>query len=128
MSLVAWPLQQAVVAALKAALPVPVLDHVPPETRPPYVKVGEFVAADTSTKVEEGEETSLTIHVWSIYKGSREVREIMGQIKAALHLRPLTLSGHALVTLRFVSAQDFDDPDGITRHGVVRLRALTNKL
>ncbi len=126
MSLAAWELQRAVYAALTAALdPVPVYDDVPAGATGAYVTVGEMTAADASDKTQDGEDHTLTLHVWSTYPGKKEVKELMARIKAALHDQPLAIVGHDLVSLRFEFATDFLDPDGITRHGVIRFGAFT---
>ena len=43
----------------------------------------------------------------------------------ALDRQALSLTGHNLVLLRFEFSQAMLDPDGLTRHGVQRFRALT---
>ena len=126
MSDAAWELQKAVYDALSGALAAPVYDDVPQGVAMPYVAIGDSTVAPAGTKTDDGEDHSLTLHVWSQYAGRREVKELLGQIKAVLHDRPLVLSGHALVRLRFDFASDFADADEQTRHGVIRFAALTN--
>ena len=46
-------------------------------------------------------------------------------IEAVLDDAALALDGHALVNLRFEMAEARRDPDGITWHGVMRFRAVT---
>ncbi|WP_448208483.1 DUF3168 domain-containing protein [Azospirillum sp. sgz302134] len=121
-----WELQKAVYDALAGALGVPVYDDVPQGAAMPYVAIGDSTIAPASTKTDDGEEHSLTLHVWSQYAGRREVKELLGAIKAALHNRPLPVAGNALVRLRFDFASDFADADEQTRHGVIRFAALTN--
>lgn len=128
MTAAAWPLQQAVYSALSAALgtapAVPVYDDVPPSAQEPYVAIGDITAVPGEMVHDEDEDLTITLHVWSIYRGRKECREIMGRIKAALHNAHLTVSGWHVASLRQVMAEDFMDADGRTRHGVVRLRAL----
>lgn len=121
-----WELQKAVFEALSGTLTVPVYDDVPQGAAMPYVAIGDSTIAPAGTKTGDGEDHSLTLHVWSQYAGRREVKELLGQIKAALHGRPLVLAGHALVRLRFDFASDFADVDEQIRHGVIRFAALTN--
>ena len=83
---------------------------------------------DWSTGSEKGDEHALTLHVWSRAGGRREVHEIMGVVKTALHDRALALSGHRLVNLRHDRSDASRDPDGKTYHGVVRLRAVTEPI
>ncbi|MFQ5774192.1 MAG: DUF3168 domain-containing protein [Kiloniellaceae bacterium] len=128
-----WPLQQAVHAALSgdAALrallggPARVFDHVPQGGAFPYVVIGEATSGPFDGKTENGMEQTLTIHTWSRYRGLKETKEIMAAVAAALDGQGLALAGHALVLLRFAFGATFLDPDGLTRHGVQRFRAVT---
>ncbi|HSK40601.1 MAG TPA: DUF3168 domain-containing protein, partial [Arenibaculum sp.] len=86
MSLAAWELQRAVLMALTSALaPVEVYDDVPEEAAHPYVSIGDMAVATTSDKAGDGERHTLTLHVWSRYPGRKEVKELLGGIKTALH-------------------------------------------
>lgn len=125
MSAASWPLQVAIVAALKPALnPVPVLDDVPANAAFPYVVIGEDTVTDWSTVDRDGEEIDTTIHVWSRYDGRKEIKELMGKVKTALHEQRLTVAGQHLVSLRFAFETSFVEPDGKTRHGVIRFTGL----
>lgn len=127
MSSAAWQLQRAVYAVLSDALAVPVYDHVPQDAALPYVMIGDDTARDWSADDLSGEETTLSIHVWSRYGGRREVKEIMAQIKGTLHEQMVTVLGHRLVLLRWEFAASFLEEDGLTRHGVMRFRSLTHE-
>lgn len=132
-----WPLQQAVYSALRAASGLTdllangadsVLDHAPQELAPyPYVVLGETTAVDWSAKTFEGQEHTLTLHTWSRYRGQREGKLIMAAVAGALDQAALSVTGHRLVLIRFEFSDTFMDPDGITRHGVQRFRALTEE-
>lgn len=131
MTSAALALQKAVVAALLgdtgvAALVAERIHDAPPRNAEfPYVSFGQTSLADWSTGTESGAEHRLTLHVWSRERGKRQCYEIMGAIEAVLHDAPLALDGHALVNLRFEFAEARRDPDGITYHGVMRFRAVT---
>lgn len=120
-----WPLQVAILATLRPALaPVAVLDDVPQGQAFPYVVIGEDVTTPGPLIDIDSEEIDATIHVWSRYAGKMEAKQLMGAIKAALHDQPLAVDGQTLVMLRFAFETLFLDPDGVTRHGVLRFRAL----
>ncbi len=91
----------------------------------PSSTIGRATVSDWSTGTEEGAEHRLTLDVWSRQRGMSEAHAIAGAIRAALNDAALTLDGHALVNLRFETADIARDPDGITVHGVVRFRAVT---
>lgn len=128
-----WALQQAVLTALTgdAALqalignPARVYDAVPPDPTYPYVVIGEGNAADWDTKDSDGMDQVMTIHAWSRYRGLKEAKQIMGAVLDALDQQALAVTGHTLVQLRFEFSDVLMDPDGLTRHGVQRFRALT---
>lgn len=125
-------LQTAIVAALRASAGVTglvaadrILDHVPQGTRFPYVTLGQSSERDWSTGSDEGREHILTLHVWSRAAGKREVHEIMGAMRVALHDQPLALAGWRLVNLRHEYSDARRESDGETVHGLVRFRAVT---
>jgi len=128
----ALSLRAAIHGALKADTPLSALlgggkiyDEPPREAAPPYVTLGESVLTDGSTSTEEGDEHTLTLHVWSRQGGHREAHLIAGAVLEALAGSTLALEGHHLSNLRFIAADVRREPDGRTYHGVVRLRALT---
>ncbi|WP_137389933.1 DUF3168 domain-containing protein [Rhodoligotrophos defluvii] len=99
------------------------------ERRPfPYVTIGEIRTSDWSTQNRRGHEHHVTIHVWSRAAGRREIQTIMGAIDEALDGPLPALTGHRLINLRPVFWHALRDPDGVTYHGVVRLRAVTEPL
>ena len=101
-----------------------VYDEVPEGTSYPYVTIGETTALDYSTNDVNGSEQTLTLHVWSQYRGTKESKNIMDRLHDLLHNYSLSVSGANLINLRFEFSDLIRDPDGITRHGVVRFRAV----
>jgi len=101
-----------------------VFDEVLENATYPFVSLGEETAIDYSTKNENGGEYTINIHVWSQYKGSKQTKEIMDRIHDLLHDSNLSVSGFNLVNLRFEFSDILRDPDGVTRHGVMRFRAI----
>lgn len=124
-------LQKAEVAALRASTALSVLtggvarifDHVPDEVAFPYVRIGEHQEVDDSTTADRGFEVYSTVHTWSRASGRVEVKALNAAVRDALDA-PLTLTGFRLVSRDFVDARVMDDPDGLTKHGVVTLRYL----
>ena len=101
-----------------------VYDEVPENSAFPYVQIGGESTADFSTKDLTGSEVTINLDVWSQYKGSKEVKNLMDRVHTLLHDSSLTVTGHNLVNLRFEFGDVLRDPDGITRHGVMRFRAV----
>ena len=104
-----------------------IVDHVPQSSSYPYVVIGEATARDFDCKSSDGMEQTLTIHTWSRYRGLKETKQIMAEIVNALDQANLSIVGHSLVLLRFEFSATFLDPDGLTRHGVQRFRAITQQ-
>ena len=113
------------VSAITSTLSCGVYDEVVEGNSYPFITLGEETAIDYSTNNLVGAETTINIHVWSRYKGSKETKEILDKIHDLLHDVSLTVSGVNLINLRFEFSDIMRDPDGITRHGVMRFRAIT---
>lgn len=126
MTAAGWELQQGIFALLDTVLAEPVYDHVPQNAPFPFVVVGDATATFWGAGDLSGEQHALSIHIWSRYQGRKEMKQIMAGVLTALDGATLSLSGHHLVDLRFVFADEFPDPDGISRHGLVRFRAITH--
>lgn len=131
MTAAALELQKAIVAALVADTGVAALvgervqDAPPRNATFPYLVLDETTLSDWSTGSEGGHAHRVTLHAWSRERGKRECHEILNAAENALVDAALTLDGHALVNLRFEFAETRRDPDGVTWHGVMRLRAVT---
>lgn len=130
MSIAQFPLQEAVYSALSndntltSTLGAGVFDDVLEGTTYPFVELGNETAIDYSTKDVDGAEFTITLHVWSQYAGAKETKQIMDRIYDLLHNSSLTVTGFNLINLRFEFSDIMRDPDGKTRHGVMRFRAI----
>ena len=129
MSIGQFQLQQAIFSALNVSavtsdLSCGVFDDVPQNASYPYIALGEETAVDFSVKDIQGGDLTVNIHVWSQYKGSKETKQIMDKIHDLLHNINLSVTGFKLINLRFEFSDIMRDPDGITRHGVMRFRAI----
>lgn len=115
-------------AVIVSGTAVPVYDNVPQPSAFPYITVGHdtHVAWDTDTSV--GFESTVTIHTWSRYNGMSETKLMQGQLYDLLHRYQLSVTGFVLVDVEFDYAESMLDPDGQTRHGVVRFRIITDEL
>ena len=126
-------LQAAVVAALGADVGVQALvagriyDRARADVAFPYVSVGPSQAEPWDTDDTTGWEVFLQLDVWSRERGGAvECRQVMQAIHDALHRAELTVTGHDFVLGRLDSARTLDDPDGVTTHGVMRFRFVTD--
>lgn len=100
----------------------PVYDCIPENTAFPYCDISEMTASDKSAKNLPGESFLLTAHLWSQYKGTKEVREMCDELIQTITGTELTMSGfnNNLTEVEYIGISN--DPDGLTRHGVVKIR------
>tara|TARA_R100000406_G_scaffold74146_1_gene54415 strand:- start:818 stop:1228 length:411 start_codon:yes stop_codon:yes gene_type:complete len=134
MSIHSFELQKAVFSALNSgsitdasgSAITGVFDDVPTDTAYPYIRIGEETLADNSSKDKDIFEHTLTIHIWSQYRGNRDIKDIMKQVHDLLHDSSLTVSGASLVNMRQEFHTTLIEGDGITRHGVMRFRAVVS--
>lgn len=117
-----FPLQQALYGRLTASLSCPVYDQVPEGAAYPYVTLGEDTAADWSTKLTPGQEVTHTLHVWSRAAGFKECKQIGDQVIQSLTGAALAVAGFRVEVVRLEMNEVLRDPDGVTRHGVIRFR------
>lgn len=104
-----------------------VFDDVPQRTKFPYVTIGDIETRDWDTQTSTGHEHIITLHVWSKHRGRKEVQTIIGEIDGALDDKALPLQDHALVNLHVIFWSALRDLDDHTYHGIIRLRAVTEK-
>lgn len=120
-------IQRAIFSAL-SALQVSVYDDVPQGASFPYVVIGEDDSIPFDTDDSTGFDTELTIHIWSRYSGMKEVKDIMSGIYSILNRLELSVSGAHVVDCIFQYQDVLLDPDGITRHGIIRFRLTTENI
>lgn len=124
MNSAALRLQEAIAATL-TGIGLTVMDAPAlPNSTPPYVTFDTGTSGPWETLDRDGEEVTITLSVWSRYRGKSEALGIMGQIRTALHNQTLDVQDFTLVQLRQEFAEVFPDPDGVTQHGVARFKAL----
>jgi hypothetical protein len=134
MTIHSWELQKTVYSALTGASITDyagnaitgVFDDLPENTSYPYIVIGEETAIDTSAKDKDIFEHTLTIHIWSQYRGRRDIKEIMEQVHDTLHDSSLSVTGASMVNMRQEFQTTLLEGDGITRHGVMRFRAVVS--
>jgi hypothetical protein len=121
--------QETVYNVLTAALAsVPVLDQAGVNQAYPYVTIGEFLAGSTDTLTNESVDLEMTVHVWSRQLGMQECADLMQAIKDALDRKAFPSPDFQWVSTIWNYAQTMRDPDGRTRHGILRFQVLTFEL
>ena len=134
MSIHSFELQKSVFSALNGASITDaggsaitgIFDDVPEGTAYPYIVIGEETAIDVSAKDKDIFEHTLTIHIWSQYRGRRDIKDIMKQVHDTLHDSSLSVTGASMVNMRQEFQTTLLEGDGLTRHGVMRFRAVVS--
>lgn len=92
----------------------------------PNITFGPVDVLEDDADCIDGEEHNLQLDIWSRDNARMgPCKTIIAAVKAALHRAVLTLPDpDALALIEVPSARVMLDPDGITAHGVVRVRAL----
>ena len=127
----AWALQQAVFAALSgdaaltALIGARIFDGVPETAALPYLVLGE---ASETAAADNAISHTLALHIWSRAGGTREVKQIAAVVRSCLDGAALSLADHALIDLRFASADYSRQSDGKTFRAVLRFTAFTEPL
>lgn len=129
---IAGDFQRALFARLTTYAPLAALigtrafDRITPDAPFPYLTIFDAQLVEDGDDCRDGDEVNVDIHVWSRAVGSLEAKQIAGHVRKALHQYDLMLGAdHALVDLSFTGSRFLRDPDGLTTHGVVSFRALT---
>ncbi|KIX79116.1 hypothetical protein SF23_02570 [Streptomyces sp. MBRL 10] len=128
------PVQQAVYTRLTgdpalAALITGVYDHVPEDVVFDYVTIGEATEIPDNRHGGFGRQTTITLHVWSRYRGHARGLQIAARVTALLDHQPLTIVGLHHVSTRFEFSQTLTDPEppGDIRHIPMRFRITTEQ-
>lgn len=122
-------LHEAQIVRIEAYTDYKIFDANPENEPYPYFAMGEMTARNWSDKFEDGQEVYSTIHIWSQYRGRKEVDQMADILEQALTSSPLELGPNFEAALdRFDSYNLIIDIDGITRHGIVRMKYLIEEI
>lgn len=118
--------QKAVYATIDAAIMPPVYDAPAPiGSAPPYVTIDSVTSEPWDTLDRDGETVTATLSIWTgaETRGKAAALELMGAMRAALHEQPITVAGYAVIITRVDFQDIFLDEDGVSQHGVMRVRS-----
>ena len=100
-----------------------VYDSVSESAAMPYVVVGEDTVVPFGTKLEDGEEITHTLYVYSSYNGRKEVKELMSLVLEAITKEPLSLEGGFSVFAQDIDLMQVTEVNGSSaKRGVMRFR------
>lgn len=88
----------------------------------PYVVLGEIVEEAADMLSQQGRDIAVTVHVYSTYKGNKEVTPIASRIIQLLNRVQLPMGINWYIAMaKFESLQIVPDP-GQARHAVMKFR------
>jgi hypothetical protein len=123
-------IQKAIVAALKADVGVNAIiagriyDAVPMNAVKPYVSFGPFDVLPDVGDCIDGGSVFVTLDGWAAGPDTVAVKRLGVAVAAALDEAPLSLDApQRLVEMTIERTQYLRDPDGITAHAVITVRA-----
>jgi hypothetical protein len=124
-------LQKAIFTKLSADLTVPIysMGAVPDNARGLYVTIGADTHLEFDTDDELGFESTITIHAWdnnSASRGFGEVKALQSDIYLSLHRAELNVINYNFISCSYEFSDTLIDADGLTKHGIMRFRILTN--
>lgn len=105
-----------------------IYDEAPRGAETPYALFTDAQMRDWSAQSSRGAEQYLTLAVVTTQRGISGALGVAQQIINLLDEAPLTLVGHALVDLRFVSLETKRDQNGRFARVVMTFRAVTEYL
>ena len=128
-----FAVQQAVYNALAASTdvqgllgnPPRVYDHVPPGVVFPYVAFGAVVAKPYDDSDRTGLEQTVTLDIWSRYRGSKEAKDILQSLYDTLHRANLTVTGEVFLSCEFSGADLTPEADGLTYNAKAHFDVIT---
>ena len=101
-------------------------NNVPDNAEMPFIRIGDVTgvrSAKISNDDTEGEENSITIHVWSDSLSDKEASQMMDNVVQAMTSSSLSITGYTPVLFFFDSSSliiDDTEPAHIVRHGWMR--------
>lgn len=122
-------LQKAAVSELTGdatlmAMVTGVHSHVPQDTVFPYVAFSTMQASNWRTRTTDGIRATLTLKIFSRYRGSKEALDIIDQIKNVLDNNNASMTGCTMVSLRYNNSNAFQQADGLTWEGNISFHAV----
>jgi len=106
-------------------------DDPPEDPIFPYLTYGPIRSEDISADGARLTVHMMTLHIWSRYTGRAEALALMGVIAAAFNDASFTLSGAPggaeCVSRHIIYTDVFRASDGLTLHGLLRLRVTTDQ-
>ena len=102
-------------------------DHSPDDPVFPYLTFGPLRSEDVSGEGGVITNHLQTLHLWSRYAGRAEMLSLIGAVSSVLIDGDLIAEGLTVVNRHILLTDIFRASDGLTLHGVIRLRVTTDR-
>lgn len=107
--------------------PARLYDHAPEDPVFPYLTYGPIRSEDNSADGAVITSHLQTLHIWSRYAGRAEMLGLLGRIGFEIENGPIAVDGAVLISRHVLFTDIFRAADGLTLHGVIRLRLTTEQ-
>jgi len=129
-----WELQKDEYAILGAdatltAAGWTIYDYPPEDASFPYIVIGEMTDAPQYDKLSAAHEVTSSFHMWSEYKGRKEIQQGIDALAQALTGGSFSLTGWTVVIAELDGSAPIIreiNEDRILHHGIPRIRYLIN--
>ncbi|MGF1462070.1 MAG: DUF3168 domain-containing protein [Maricaulaceae bacterium] len=108
--------------------PARLYDLAPEEPVFPYVTFGQAETTPIGGDAAPVFEHRMSVHVWSRYGGRSEAKTLIAALRTVIDAGAAPIEGAHLVDLRTVFTDVFRHSDVRTIHGVLKLRAVLQRL
>lgn len=98
-----------------------VFDDAPDDVAFPHVEKGDPSPTNDWASGTKATELAATLHVWSRYAGNKECLDLYEAIREALDGKRFSTGSGGQVIAYVQGGPILRDPDGLTRHGIVRV-------
>ena len=109
-----------------------VYDAVPPGVAAPYIAIGDDVDVESNDDLldEHGTSQTMTLHVWTeTHRGRLAAKQVLSVLHDILCTDlPLVIEGWQVLGTVFEGAGVAQEEDGLTYHGVFRLRVRAQEM
>lgn len=127
-----WAFHQAVFKLLSGSSGYAVYDMFPQQAKFPYIALGEVSNAPWDDKSKAGHSFLYSIHLWSQYQGRQEITTMTNVVLGLLFPEGCwqpDLGPNLRLVLMIKDMVDYiKDLDGVSVHGIVRVKALIEEV
>jgi hypothetical protein len=114
-------LQDVIWRRLKAdpSITIPVFDQAPSQQKLPYIEFGMPTTSEDDDECITGLLVTWRVNIYTNDKGLAKLQTYMGAVRRSLDKFNGQMTDHALHSIRFVSSQITEQPNGIDYQGQV---------